>query len=285
MQPFPASGASGPQRVQGRPPPAPVLAAALAARLPHLGPAWVPYLCAGLLEHCLRHLFLSISRRRAALPGAVKCQATPAPAQGDKAPERGEALKAHAVAAPPSPTSAAPKTGKAVRYAPVDGNEAVSRVAYAVSDVSFIYPITPATPMGEHCDVWGSQGRKNLFGNVMQVGSGAGVEVWRCLPVGRPNLHTRYDRFGPDNRFGPDAAPGRERTRAGIVCRPCMAARPLVPSFTYLPVFYPPSTIQQVTEMESEAGVAGALHGALAAGALATTFTCSQGLLLMIPNM
>lgn len=41
----------------------------------------------------------------------------------------------------------------------------------------------------------------------------------------------------------------------------------------------------QVTEMESEAGVAGALHGALAAGALATTFTCSQGLLLMIPNM
>ena len=43
--------------------------------------------------------------------------------------------------------------------------------------------------------------------------------------------------------------------------------------------------VSQVTEMESEAGVAGALHGALAAGALATTFTCSQGLLLMIPNM
>lgn len=41
----------------------------------------------------------------------------------------------------------------------------------------------------------------------------------------------------------------------------------------------------QVLEMESEAGVAGALHGALSAGALATTFTCSQGLLLMIPNM
>jgi pyruvate/2-oxoacid:ferredoxin oxidoreductase alpha subunit len=43
--------------------------------------------------------------------------------------------------------------------------------------------------------------------------------------------------------------------------------------------------VVQVTEMESEAGVAGALHGALAAGSLATTFTCSQGLLLMIPNM
>jgi pyruvate/2-oxoacid:ferredoxin oxidoreductase alpha subunit len=41
----------------------------------------------------------------------------------------------------------------------------------------------------------------------------------------------------------------------------------------------------QVTQMESEAGVAGALHGALAAGSLTTTFTCSQGLLLMIPNM
>ena len=46
-----------------------------------------------------------------------------------------------------------------------------------------------------------------------------------------------------------------------------------------------PAPPLQVTEMESEAGVAGALHGALAAGALATTFTCSQGLLLMIPNM
>lgn len=43
--------------------------------------------------------------------------------------------------------------------------------------------------------------------------------------------------------------------------------------------------LAQVREMESEAGVAGALHGALAAGSLATTFTCSQGLLLMIPNM
>ena len=41
----------------------------------------------------------------------------------------------------------------------------------------------------------------------------------------------------------------------------------------------------QISEMESEAGVAGALHGALAAGSMCTTFTCSQGLLLMIPNM
>jgi len=44
-------------------------------------------------------------------------------------------------------------------------------------------------------------------------------------------------------------------------------------------------TIPSVTEMQSEAGAAGAVHGALAAGALTTTFTASQGLLLMIPNM
>ena len=41
----------------------------------------------------------------------------------------------------------------------------------------------------------------------------------------------------------------------------------------------------QVTEMQSEAGAAGAVHGSLEAGALTTTYTASQGLLLMIPNM
>ena len=41
----------------------------------------------------------------------------------------------------------------------------------------------------------------------------------------------------------------------------------------------------EVVEMQSEAGAAGAVHGALQAGALATTFTASQGLLLMIPKM
>ena len=44
-------------------------------------------------------------------------------------------------------------------------------------------------------------------------------------------------------------------------------------------------TVPQVTEMQSEAGAAGAVHGALTTGALTTTFTASQGLLLMIPNM
>jgi pyruvate-ferredoxin/flavodoxin oxidoreductase len=90
----------------------------------------------------------------------------------------------------------------------VDGNEAAARVAYALSEVVAIYPITPASPMGEHADDWAAAGRPNLWGAV------------------------------PD-----------------------------------------------VVEMQSEAGAAGALHGALQKGALATTFTASQGLLLMIPNM
>ena len=93
-------------------------------------------------------------------------------------------------------------------YECLDGNEAAARVAYAVSEVIAIYPITPASPMAEHCDDWSAAGRPNLWGKV------------------------------PD-----------------------------------------------VVEMQSEAGAAGALHGALQKGALATTFTASQGLLLMIPNM
>ncbi len=90
----------------------------------------------------------------------------------------------------------------------IDGNEAAARVAYAASEVIAIYPITPASPMGESADAWSASGRTNLWGGV------------------------------PD-----------------------------------------------VIEMQSEAGAAGALHGALQAGALATTFTASQGLLLMLPNM
>ena len=90
----------------------------------------------------------------------------------------------------------------------LDGNEAAARIAYALSEVISIYPITPASPMAEHCDDWSAAGRPNLWGKV------------------------------PD-----------------------------------------------VVEMQSEAGAAGALHGALQKGALATTFTASQGLLLMIPNM
>ncbi|MBL8878925.1 MAG: pyruvate:ferredoxin (flavodoxin) oxidoreductase [Phycisphaerales bacterium] len=90
----------------------------------------------------------------------------------------------------------------------LDANEAVASVAYRLSEVIAIYPITPSSPMGEFCDDWTTRGRLNL---------------WGALP--------------------------------------------------------------SVTEMQSEGGAAGAVHGALQAGALATTFTASQGLLLMIPNM
>ena len=90
----------------------------------------------------------------------------------------------------------------------IDGNEAVARVAYRLSEVIALYPITPATPMGEWADQWRSEGRPNLWGT-------------------------------------------------------------------------PPS----VVTLQSEAGAAGAVHGALQAGALTTTFTASQGLLLMIPNL
>ena len=90
----------------------------------------------------------------------------------------------------------------------IDGNEAAARIAYALSEVVALYPITPASPMGEHADDWASAGRPNRWG--------------------------------------------------------------LVP---------------EIIEMQSEAGAAGVLHGALQKGAMATTFTSSQGLLLMVPNM
>ncbi len=90
----------------------------------------------------------------------------------------------------------------------IEGNEAAAHVAYALSEVAAIYPITPSSSMGEYCDDWAARERKNIFGQILNV-----------------------------------------------------------------------------QEMQSEAGAAGAVHGALSAGALATTFTASQGLLLMIPNM
>ena len=89
-----------------------------------------------------------------------------------------------------------------------DANEAVAIVAHKTNEVCAIYPITPASPMGEHVDVYSSNGEKNIWNN-----------------------------------------------------------------------------IPRIVEMQSEGGAAGAVHGSLQAGALTTTFTASQGLLLMIPNM
>ena len=90
----------------------------------------------------------------------------------------------------------------------MDGNHAAAHASYAFTDVAAIYPITPSSVMAEATDEWATQGRKNIFGQEVQV-----------------------------------------------------------------------------TEMQSEAGAAGTVHGSLAAGALTTTYTASQGLLLMIPNL
>ncbi|MGL6277935.1 MAG: pyruvate:ferredoxin (flavodoxin) oxidoreductase, partial [Gaiella sp.] len=90
----------------------------------------------------------------------------------------------------------------------IDGNEAATWVAYRASEVIAIYPITPASPMGEMADTWSAAGVPN---------------AWGAVP--------------------------------------------------------------RIVEMQSEGGAAGAVHGALQAGSLATTFTSSQGLLLMLPNM
>ncbi len=91
---------------------------------------------------------------------------------------------------------------------PMDGNEAVARVAHATNEVIAIYPITPSSPMGEWSDAFSAAGKKNIWG-----------------------------------------------------------------------------TIPLVSELQSEGGASGSVHGALQAGAMTTTFTASQGLLLMIPNM
>ena len=90
----------------------------------------------------------------------------------------------------------------------MDGNEAAAYISYAFTEVAGIFPITPSSPMAEHVDEWAANGKKNLFGQ----------------PV-------------------------------------------------------------QVVEMQSEGGAAGTVHGSLQSGALTTTYTASQGLLLMIPNM
>lgn len=90
----------------------------------------------------------------------------------------------------------------------LDGCTAAAHVAFALSEIATIYPITPIASMGETAKKWGMKGRRNLWGQPLDV-----------------------------------------------------------------------------YEMESELGAAGAVHGALAAGTFATTFTASQGLMLMIPNM
>ena len=51
----------------------------------------------------------------------------------------------------------------------MDGNEAVANIAYKVSEVCAIYPITPSSTMGEHCDEWASHGLKNIWGEIPRI--------------------------------------------------------------------------------------------------------------------
>jgi len=97
---------------------------------------------------------------------------------------------------------------KEKKFITCEGNWATSHIAYMFSEVACIYPITPSSDMAEYIDQWAANGRKNIFGEIVEV-----------------------------------------------------------------------------KEMQSEAGAAGAMHGSLQVGALSSTFTASQGLLLMIPNM
>ena len=94
------------------------------------------------------------------------------------------------------------------RMKSMDGNTAAAYASYAFTDVAAIYPITPSSDMAQHIDEWAATGKKNIFGETVQV-----------------------------------------------------------------------------VEMQSEGGASGAVHGSLQAGALTSTYTSSQGLMLMIPNM
>ena len=98
--------------------------------------------------------------------------------------------------------------GKQKKYMTMDGNTAAAYTSYAFTEVAGIYPITPSSPMADYTDQWAQQGRKNIFGQTVNV-----------------------------------------------------------------------------VEMQSEGGASAVVHGSLAAGVLTTTYTASQGLLLMIPNM
>ncbi len=97
---------------------------------------------------------------------------------------------------------------KEKKYMTVDGNTAASYTSYAFTEVAGIYPITPSSPMADMVDQWSQQGRKNIFGQTVNV-----------------------------------------------------------------------------VELQSEGGAAGTVHGSLNAGALTATYTASQGLLLMLPNL
>ena len=77
---------------------------------------------------------------------------------------------------------------KPKKYVAVDGNEACAYVAYAFTEIAAIYPITPSSPMAVKTDIWSANGKKNLFGQRVQLRtgkrtcSGSGSSSLRCSP-------------------------------------------------------------------------------------------------------
>ena len=71
----------------------------------------------------------------------------------------------------------------------MDGNQAAAHASYAYTEVAAIYPITPSSVMPEHVDEWATEGRKNIFGQTVQVTemqseAGAAGAVRAVLPAG-----------------------------------------------------------------------------------------------------
>lgn len=152
----------------------------------------------------------------------------------------------------------------------IDGNQAVAHIAYALTDISFIYPITPSTPMV----------LSPPLPSCLCLFFLLSAEDVFCTPKlflsNLPSSPVSIVRV-LDGRcqMGVSICPDSSHHLQGEMVDE-WAAHGLKNSF---------GQTVSVTEMQSEAGAAGALHGALKTGAFATTFTASQGLLLMIPNM
>jgi pyruvate-ferredoxin/flavodoxin oxidoreductase len=86
-------------------------------------------------------------------------------------------------------------------YAAMDGNEAAAYAAYALTEVAAIYPITPSSPMAEKTDEWSAGGRKNIFGQTVNLieCSRRPVPSAPCTAPWRPVLWPRPTRLPRDS--------------------------------------------------------------------------------------
>ncbi len=171
----------------------------------------------------------------------------------------------------------------------VDGNTAAAHVAYAFTEVAAIYPITPSSTMAELVDEWASQGRKNVFGQKvkvveMQSEAGAAGAFHGSLQAGNIKM-AKFMKTVDGNTAAAHVAYAFTEVAAIYPITPSSTMAELVDEWASQGRKNVFGQKVKVVEMQSEAGAAGAFHGSLQAGALTSTFTASQGLLLMIPNM